>query len=106
MHILCLGLNHTTTPVSLREWLAFNEDATRVALARIGCGGYDTTTEMVILSTCNRIEIYAASTYLEFHSLEVFLSDMRGVPADKFRPHLYRHADAFAVHHLLNVAAG
>ncbi len=106
MHILCLGLNHTTTPISLRERLVFNEDAVRAALARLGCGGYDAATEMVILSTCNRIEIYAASARKSFAELEAFLSDTRGVPVDEFRPHLYRHADADAVHHLLNVAAG
>jgi glutamyl-tRNA reductase len=81
----------------------------RAALARMGCGQANVTSdmkEMVILSTCNRIEIYAASDHKSFSGLEAFLSDARGVPLDDLHPHLYRFADAEAVRHLLNVAAG
>jgi glutamyl-tRNA reductase len=73
MRILCLGLNHTNTPVSLREKLAFSEDAVRVALTRLSCGQMESfIAEMVILSTCNRIEIYAASSKSVFTELEAF----------------------------------
>ncbi len=107
MHILCLGLNHTTAPVNLRERLAFSEEKARAALARLGCGGEaKPVAEMVILSTCNRIEIYAAAARLNFQGLEAFLSDIRGVPAPEMRPHLYWYADAEAARHLLKVAAG
>jgi len=109
MHILSIGLNHTTAPIELRERLAFGEDQVRASLARSGCGHSDITSEtkeMVILSTCNRIEIYAVSSHKSFTGLEAFLSDTRGVPADDFHPHLYHLADAEAVRHLLDVAAG
>lgn len=106
MQILCLGLNHQTASICLRERLIFSEDAVRAALSRLGCGRYTTAAEMVILSTCNRIEIYAASTRKLFTELEAFLSDARGVPVNEFHPHLYRLSDADAVRHLFNVAAG
>ncbi|MBN1452370.1 MAG: glutamyl-tRNA reductase [Anaerolineales bacterium] len=109
MHILSIGLNHTTAPIELRERLSFGEDQVRTALARMSCSHTDTTCnmkEMVILSTCNRIEIYVASNHKSFSGLEAFLSDARGVPVDGFHPHLYRFVDAEAVRHLLDVAAG
>ncbi|MCX6039451.1 MAG: glutamyl-tRNA reductase [Chloroflexi bacterium] len=107
MQILCLGLNHKTTPLNLRERLVFSEDALCAALARLGCGeGIGSVAEMVILSTCNRIEIYAASSQPAFSELEAFLSETRNVPADELRPHLYRHKGSDAIHHLLKVAAG
>jgi len=109
MHILSIGLNHTTAPIELRERLSFGEDQVRAALARMSCRHANTTCnmkEMVILSTCNRIEIYAASNHKSFSGLEAFLSDARGVPVDDLHPHLYRFVDVEAVRHLLDVAAG
>ena len=109
MHILSIGLNHTTTPVELRERLAFSEEQVRTALSRLSCGYANITSdmkEMIIISTCNRIEIYAASDQKTFSELEAFLSDARGVSVEDVRPHLYRFADADAVRHLLDVAAG
>lgn len=107
MHIHCLGINHTTASVSLRERLAFNEDSLRAALARLGCGGIkDSFNELIILSTCNRIELYAASPRFEPDALKLFLSEARGVPADEFAPHLYHYRDEDAIRHLLRVASG
>ncbi len=107
MHIHCLGINHKTASVGLRERLAFTEDNLRAALARLGCGGVrDTCSELVILSTCNRIEFYAVSAGLDPDDLSLLLSEMRGVPVEEFCPHLYHYLDEQAVHHLLRVAAG
>jgi glutamyl-tRNA reductase len=107
MHIYCLGLNHTTTPISLREKLDFSEEAVQAAMARLGCGSsLDTLAELVILSTCNRIEFYAVSSEPAFDALETFLSEARGVPSTDFHSRLYQFADAEAVWHLMNVAAG
>lgn len=107
MQILCLGLNHQTAPLGLRERLVFSEDAIRASLSRLSCGsGIGPVAEMVILSTCNRIEIYAASSRKSFAELEAFLSDARGIPVNDLHPHLYCHTDAESVRHLLNVAAG
>ena len=107
MHILTIGLNHTTSPVQLRERLHFSEDQVRASLARLTCGKITSAlSEVVILSTCNRIEIYAASSAVAFDELEAFLSDTRSVPIEEFRPHLYRFKDMDAVRHLYEVAAG
>src|SRR6266545_2824089 len=107
MNIFCLGLNHTTAPLNLREKLALEEDRVRIALARLACGHIATPlAELVLISTCNRIELYAASSQPAFVELEAFLSDVSGVPADLFRAHLYRFQDMDATRHLFEVAAG
>ena len=107
MHILCLGLNHTTAPLALRETLALGEDVVRIALSRLGCGHVPTPlNELVLISTCNRVELYAASSETAFAELESFLSAVSGVPVDQFRPHLYRFEGIDAARHLFEVAAG
>lgn len=107
MHIFCLGLNHTTTTIKLREQLSLNKDAIRSALARLACEHLSSSiSELVILSTCNRIELYATSSQLSFAELETFLSDVCDVPVDQFHPHCYHFQDLDAAHHLFEVAAG
>lgn len=107
MHIFCLGLNHTTTTLKLREQLSLNEDVIRSALARLACGHLSATiAELVMISTCNRIELYAASSQLAFAELEAFLSDVCGLPVDHFSPHAYHFQDLAAARHLFDVAAG
>ena len=107
MDILCLGLNHNTASLSLREKLALDENIVRIALARLTCGHVNSPlTELIILSTCNRVELYAVSNQLAFAGLETFLSDVSGVPVEQFRPHLYRFQNMDAVRHLFEVAAG
>ncbi len=107
MHIHCLGINHHTATVSLRERLAFTEEQTKVALARLGCGVTMTAvSEMVIVSTCNRTEIYAASSQRDAGELEAFLSETRAVSRQEIRAHIYHYLDEKAVRHLQRVAAG
>jgi len=107
MNIFCLGLNHTTAHLDLREKLALEEEVVRIALARLACGHIATViNELVLISTCNRIELYAASSQSAFAELEAFLSEVSGVPRDHFRPYLYRFKDMDAVRHLFEVAAG
>jgi len=107
MHILSIGLSHTSAPVNLRERIIFGEEQIRASLSRLSCGHLSgNMAEMVILSTCNRIEIYAVSSQEIFSELEIFLSEARGINCDEFTPHLYRHRDVDAARHLFNVAAG
>ena len=107
MHIHCLGLSHTTAPLALREQLSFSETGIRPALARLSCGAVSTAAaEMIILSTCNRTELYAVSDRKIFPDLEAFLADTRGVKQEEFSPHLYRYHGMDAVSHLFKVAAG
>ena len=107
MHIFCLGLNHNTTPIELREQLSLNESAIRSALARLACGHLSASiAELVIISTCNRIELYAVSSHLAIAELETFLSDVCGMPVKQFRQHTYQFEDLDTARHLFNVAAG
>lgn len=107
MHILCLGLNHNTASLCLRERLALEENTVRIALSRLACGHLNASfCELIILSTCNRIELYAASTQLAFAELVAFLSAVSGVAEEQFSQHLYRFQDMEAVSHLFEVAAG
>jgi glutamyl-tRNA reductase len=107
MHIISLGLNHTSSSLALRERLAFTDDQIRASLARMNCGHLPSPfTEMAIISTCNRIEIYAVSNDFAFTELEAFLSDIHGISAEELRPSLYQFEDVNAAQHLFDVAAG
>ncbi|MGC8857427.1 MAG: glutamyl-tRNA reductase [Anaerolineae bacterium] len=107
MHIYCVGLNHNTAPLQLREQLAFNEKQARAALARLGCGpGSEMLSELIILSTCNRTELYTASSQPAEESLEAFLEETSGVPRAVFHSHLYHYHHLEAAHHLFEVTAG
>src|SRR5437879_3575359 len=104
MNLLALGCSYRTTPVQVRERLAFNDEQRGRALdllaTRLGH-------EAVILSTCNRVEVYlaplpgAACT----EPAGDFLAEFHGLPADEVRPHLYGHRNQQAVRHLFRVAA-
>jgi glutamyl-tRNA reductase len=107
MHIFSLGINHTSAPVHLRERLAFNEHQIRASFARYFCRHIKTSlAELIIISTCNRIEFYAASNQLAYAELEAFLCDARGVSAEELHPYLYRFQNVDAARHLFDVAAG
>ena len=107
MRILSIGLSHTSAPLNLRERINFGEEQIRASLSRLSCGHLSgNMAEMVILSTCNRIEIYAVSSQEIFSELEIFLSEARGINRDEFTPHLYHHKDVDAARHLFNIAAG
>jgi len=105
MHISCLGLNHTTAPVALRERLAFSETQAQASLAGLKTSQAPAV-EMVILSTCNRIELYMASPEPGLEALETFLEQARSVSPAELRPHLYRLEGVDTVHHLFRVTAG
>lgn len=109
MIIHCLGLNHETSTIHLREQLYFSEDQIAPALARYGCGPQKYTSpisELVILSTCNRVELYAVASSLAFDELEQFLAEAQNIPRQNFSEHLYHLTNEEAVEHLLRVAAG
>ena len=107
MHIHCIGLNHLTAPVGIREKLDFSEEAIQAALARLGCGeGLADIAGMAILSTCNRVEFYAVSSDVIFDRLEALLSEVGGIPGTVLPSHVYEYLDGDAVAHLMYVAAG
>ena len=106
MNIVAVGLNHRTAPVELRERLAVPEARLPEALARLKrWPGID---EGVILSTCNRVELYAVvkDTELGLESLSEYLVTIAAdVSPEQVEPHLYRLGGAEAVRHLFRVAA-
>src|SRR3990170_3609059 len=108
MHLHCIGINHRRVSVTLRERLAFSEEALKAALTRLRRGELQQSavSEMVILSTCNRVEVYAVASEYIFDALEAFLAETRAVSAAEFHPYLYHLADEKVMDPLLGVAAG
>lgn len=108
MHILCIGLNHQTAGLSVREKLAFTEESLKAALSTFAVGEPQKwgLREAVILSTCNRVEFYAVSEHRSFAGVETFLSEALRIPVEEFSGHLYRCLDHEAIDHLFRVAAG
>ncbi|MSU59808.1 MAG: glutamyl-tRNA reductase [Pedosphaera sp.] len=106
MSVLVLGLSHRTSPVELREQFAFAEAHIPETLAQLRAQGI--ADEAVILSTCNRVEIYAA-TKLEpakaFGELKQFLVKLHAYE-NSLTDELYTFAEPQSVHHLFKVAAG
>ena len=106
MILVAVGCSYRNTPVEMRERLAFDPAKLAAALdeltVRYGC-------EAVILSTCNRVELYlarpGAAVAPDADLLAEFLAETHGLPADWVRPHLYEHRNADAVRHLFRVAA-
>jgi glutamyl-tRNA reductase len=103
MDILVVGLNHKTAPVDIRETLAFNDAAVSRALLELR--ERMPNAEVVILSTCNRVELYAAAPEAEKLSdgITQFLADFHNLNPDSFVPHLYHYYDQDAVRHLFTV---
>jgi glutamyl-tRNA reductase len=104
--LLLVGLNHVTAPLSVREQLAFDAGQQRAALESFkqrfaGC-------EAVLLSTCNRVELYVASADEQpapsVDELERFVAELRDVPAEQFRSHAYEKSERGAIEQLFNVA--
>jgi len=101
---LCVvGLSHKTAPIEVRERAAFPEDDLAPSLKRMT--GMPGVGEAMIVSTCNRVEIYAGIDGTEaLQHVRRFLVEGRGLPAE-LHAHLYAHDGADAVRHLFRVAA-
>ncbi len=107
MTIVLVGLNHRTAPIEVRECLAFTEAELPEALRQLVDG--TTIAEGLILSTCNRVEILAATPAAERAALErirAFLRDQRPIPPSAYEAALYVRVDQEAVRHLFRVTAG
>ncbi|MCF6092666.1 glutamyl-tRNA reductase [Microaerobacter geothermalis] len=106
MHILTIGLNYKTAPVEIREKFAFQADLLPHALTQLR--NTKSILECVILSTCNRMELYLVVDYL--HSGEetpkIFLSEWFGIPKKEFSKYLYLLKDDEAIIHLFRVTCG
>jgi glutamyl-tRNA reductase len=106
MAIVVAGLNHRSSPVSVRECFAFSEAAVPQALERLRASGI--LREAVILSTCNRVEIYGETGLAAgeaFTGLRGFLTSFHQY-SGTLEDELYTHAEPESVHHLFRVASG
>jgi glutamyl-tRNA reductase len=114
MSFIALGINHKSAPVELREKVAFSPDSLVHALQ--SCPLKTQAEEIVILSTCNRTELYAnfdsdksdadsrANEYID--SLIGWLADFHQVPTELITQHAYVEEDQKAMAHLMSVACG
>ena len=107
MSIILVGLNHKTAPVEVRERLAFTDEACAETLQTLVDG--ELISEGLIVSTCNRVEVLAATRGVSGREgtarISSFLSETRRVPGAFFGEHLYMHADEEAVRHVFRVAS-
>jgi len=103
--IVLIGLNHNTAPVELRECIAFTEDDTRAALARLG--ERPEVDEAMLLSTCNRVEVLLVSKQPEEAARETkqFLARVNDLPIERFEASLYMLQGDDAVRHVFRVAS-
>ena len=106
MHLLLVGVSHRTAAVGLRERLDFSSRGLEHALRAVA--GRRLAAEAVIISTCNRAEVYIACRDPEngADDLRAFFSEFHQLPAEEIRPHLYAHRDYDAAHHLFRVSSG
>ena len=104
MTLIAFGINHKTAPVELREKIAFSPDAIVSALASLT--GSTGAQEAVIVSTCNRTEIYTQLDTPDKHTLVNWLADFHQVDASFVAENCYHYEQHDAVHHIMRVASG
>lgn len=103
MSIFVVGINHKTAPVAIREQIAFSPESLADALhsAKI------VAQEHLILSTCNRTEIYAACHEpQQIEQLIAWLAHFHSIPQNKLQPYLFVYQEEQAVQHAMRVACG
>jgi glutamyl-tRNA reductase len=104
--VVVIGLNHRTAPLDLLERMSVGDGQLSKAL-------HDLTTrenlsEALVLSTCNRTEVYAVAERFHgaYSDIRGFLADFSYLPPEDFSDHLYVHYDSAAASHLMSVTAG
>ena len=106
MQVLLLGVSHRTAPVELRERLDFSSRDLGAAVQALALR--PSAAESVVVSTCNRSEIYVVSSdpLRAREEVTAFLSEYHDLPESAFTPHLFSHDNEAAARHLFRVAAG
>ena len=100
MKLTVIGLNHQTAPLAIREQLAFAADALPEAVRDLSVNA---AAEAVILSTCNRTELYCVG---DAEMIINWLADYQGVNAADIRPYLYTLGCSETIRHAFRVACG
>ena len=106
MPIAVVGANHTTAPIEVRERFAMGRTETPVVLADLVDSG--AMAEAVLLSTCNRTELYMSLADLQRGdaAFRAILAERLDMPVEALRGYLYLHRDKAAVQHLFRVTSG
>jgi glutamyl-tRNA reductase len=104
MHILVVGVDHTTAPIALRERLACSARQ----IPQLLMAAQQIAQECALLSTCNRIELYAVCSEVQEGRTRLLqvLSELRQVAVDELAAHCFDFADEAAMSHLFGVASG
>ena len=102
MSFFALGVNHQTASVELREQIAFNPEKLSALLAEQS--QHPELNDLVVVSTCNRTEVYAMSEHPE--QVLDWLAHVNGIDVQQLSRHVYRYENAQAVSHLMRVASG
>lgn len=105
MNIVVVGLSHKTASVDIREKVAFAPTQMEKPLRELTA--LPDITEGVIVSTCNRVEIYATTRDIAggMARLKRFLADYHHLPLETLEPHLYSHHSEAAIRHVFRVAS-
>lgn len=104
--IIITGLNHTTAPVEIRECLAFNADEAATAVDRLK--NATAIKEVMLFSTCNRVEILMTSREEPQKAIDIaleYISEVKQMPVEAFSPSFYTHIGKEAVRHIFRVAS-
>lgn len=106
MFIFVVGLNHRSAPVEIREKLSISES--KLAEAYASLKSEPTIAGCAIISTCNRMEVYAASTDMEkaISAVRRFIINCGTLELDEFSRYFYQHTLYHAIRHLFRVSAG
>ncbi|MCU7881531.1 MAG: glutamyl-tRNA reductase [Candidatus Thiodiazotropha sp. (ex Lucinoma aequizonata)] len=104
MSILAIGLNHKTASVDIREKVTFGPDIIAGALRSLQEN--PAVEETVILSTCNRTELYCTINQKDHEPLADWINRFHGLAGDRVNPYLYSHFGMDAIKHLLRVSCG
>ncbi|OGT43434.1 MAG: glutamyl-tRNA reductase [Gammaproteobacteria bacterium RIFCSPHIGHO2_12_FULL_40_19] len=102
MKLIAYGINHHTAPIAIREKLSFNEMQLPMALQDLA--NQQAVNEAVILSTCNRTEIYTDTTHIL--NIQQWLANQKSLTPLDLNPYCYLHHDIEAVRHIMRVASG
>ena len=105
MHIWTVGLNHRSATLDLRERFAFGPEQLPDSLAQLR-GHLGETSEVAILSTCNRTELYGAAPSDHTQGALDWLGRVGGVSSDSLQPHVYVWQNTEAARHAFRVASG
>jgi len=104
-NLVLVGVNHKTTPVEIRERLAFTRGEIESSQERLV--SYPEIIENIILSTCNRVEIYArvGDSNKGLQRLKEFISDYHDIPIIELEKYFYCYTNEAAVEHLFRVSS-